>query len=181
MTTEHWEPGALHFAPPDPEPWERPNNPQVSVPVAGETTEMPQPWPDEELQAASPPEVGVDVPTADRDARGVEPAPGDLGAPDAVAHAKTSSRREQLRQSISGTRGRGIEWVRPTEFFARAGASVSGRGIDYTAALSQRVRSATWTGMRTVGSKARELPPVSAFGRRGHPTPGPTRAGVGMS
>ncbi|GFZ89698.1 hypothetical protein GCM10011359_18730 [Nesterenkonia alkaliphila] len=169
------------FEPPAPEPWEVLSDPSLSDPAARDLTSEPSPWSSLDARSVSPQEVETGRVDADPATRSMGIAPEAVGAPDAVEHEKTLSGRERLRQAISVPRGSGIEWVRPTEFFTRAGASASGRGIDYTAALSQTSRSAAWAGMRTVGSKARNLPPLSSFGRGGHTAPTPARTSVGMS
>ncbi|GAA1519128.1 hypothetical protein [Nocardioides humi] len=78
-------------------------------------------------------------------------------------------------------KARGVEWVRPTDLIARQAGAVSRRGIDFQAELHRRARTAAIAAMRQVSERARRLPPVSAFGRRGGHQSGPVRSGVGMS
>ena len=98
------------------------------------------------------------------------------GAPDAVRAAQVA--REEKAHAL--VRGRGVEWVRPTELMARHSATVAGRGIDFQAELSRRTRRPLAAGARRVGERIRRLPPVSAFGRSTAPQQ-VVRPGVGMS
>lgn len=98
------------------------------------------------------------------------------GAPDAVRAAQVT--REEKAHALA--RGRGVEWVRPTELMARHSATVAGRGIDFQAELSRRTRRPLVSGVRRVGERIRRLPPVSAFGRSRAPQQ-VVRPGVGMS
>lgn len=98
------------------------------------------------------------------------------GAPDAVKQAETAHRRVRLDE----VRGRGVEWVRPTDLLVRGGGNLAGRGISFNVEQHRRVRSTLATGARAVSQRARRLPPLAAFGR---PTPhsaGAARSGVGM-
>ena len=62
-------------------------------------------------------------------------------------------------------RGRGVEWVRPTDLVARSSARVAGVGINFQSELHRRTRSAAQDGTRRIAERARRLPPLSAFGR----------------
>lgn len=62
-------------------------------------------------------------------------------------------------------RGRGVEWVRPTDLIARHSAHAAGRGLDFQAELARRTRTPLGAGVRRLGDRARQLPPISAFGR----------------
>ncbi|MBD4582297.1 hypothetical protein GUG60_24430, partial [Xanthomonas citri pv. citri] len=86
--------------------------------------------------------------------------------------------RERLAQD-AGLRARGVEWVRPTDLLARHGAALAGRGIDFEVELARRTRTATNTGVRGVGERARRLPPLSAFGRSRTTESVPSRSPVG--
>lgn len=100
--------------------------------------------------------------------------------PEAMRAAQITEDGEQEAAS-SATRVRGVEWVRPTDLMARHGATVAGRGIDFQAELARRAREPVADRLHRLGDRARQLPPLSAFGR-GHPTPsGPRRSGVGKS
>ena len=99
------------------------------------------------------------------------------GTPDAVKEA--ASRRE-AKERLAKVRGRGVDWVRPTDLMAQSGGALSRRGIDLTAAGSRRVRAPLVKGARWLGERARRLPPLSVFGRRGGPDQGQVRSGVGM-
>ena len=78
-------------------------------------------------------------------------------------------------------RGRGVEWVRPTEVIARHSAHAAGRGLDFQAELARRTRTPIGAGVRRLGDRARRLPPISAFGRTTAPASQVSRSGVSMS
>ena len=98
--------------------------------------------------------------------------------PDAVKEAEVS--RQAMRERITQVRGRGVEWVRPTDLIARHAGSLSGRGIDFTAEQSLRVRAPMEANAQRIAERARRLPSLSAFGRRGTADQGQSRSGVGM-
>jgi len=85
-------------------------------------------------------------------------------------------------------KARGVEWVRPSDLLVSRSARIAGRGIDFQAELSRRTRRlpgqtyrATRTGVRTVSERARELPPVTAFGRgSGERFSWVSRSGIGL-
>lgn len=99
------------------------------------------------------------------------------GTPDAV---KDAASRRDAKARLARVRGRGVDWVRPTDLMAQGSGAVSRRGIDLTAAGNRRVRAPIVKGARWLGERARRLPPLSAFGRRGGPDQGQVRSGVGM-
>ena len=99
------------------------------------------------------------------------------GTPDAI---KESEARRAAKEKLAQVRGRGVDWVRPTDLFAHGGGALSRRGIDVTAAGSRRLRTPIENGARWVGERARSLPPLSAFGRRGGTDRGQSRSGIGM-
>ncbi len=70
-------------------------------------------------------------------------------------------------------RGRGVEWVRPTDLAARGSARVAGAGINFQSELRRRTHEATLARVRGIGEHTRRLPPLSAFGR------GAARSGTG--
>ncbi|WP_409048470.1 hypothetical protein AB2L57_07795 [Microbacterium sp. HA-8] len=100
-----------------------------------------------------------------------------VGTPDAVKEAES---RKAAKEKLARVRGRGVDWVRPTDLFAQSGGALSRRGIDRTANLNRRVRAPIEKGARWVANRAKRLPPLSAFGRRGGHELGPRRSGVGM-
>ena len=100
------------------------------------------------------------------------------GTPDAVKQA--SARRQAVRERIDQVRGRGVEWVRPTDLLVRSSGTLAGRGIEFNSEQGRRLRSSLATGARAVSERAKRLPPLSAFGRRGQHVEGPARSGVGM-
>lgn len=89
-----------------------------------------------------------------------------------VAHAE--------KRNAAVVRGRGVEWVRPTDLMARHSANVAGRGLDFQAELARRTRTPLRIGMQAARNRARRLPPITAFGRRTVTTSAPTRPGVGI-
>lgn len=101
-----------------------------------------------------------------------------VGTPEAVKDADAS--RRVSRERLAGVRGRGVDWVRPTDLMAQGGGALSRRGIDFTAEVNRRARTGIVKGARWVGERARKLPPLSAFGRRGPAEQGQRRSGVGM-
>lgn len=96
--------------------------------------------------------------------------------PDAVMEAALGD--GGAKAALAKARGRGVEWVRPTDLIARQSSRLAGRGIDLHAELARRARTMTW--IERMSDRARRLPPVSAFGRRGASQSGPARSGVGM-
>ncbi|WP_342373031.1 hypothetical protein PCC79_03615 [Propioniciclava soli] len=103
----------------------------------------------------------------------------ELGAtPDAVK--QQTSRRDAVRERMDRVRGRGVEWVRPTDLLVRSSGTLAGRGIEFNSEQGRRFRSSLVAGVRSVSERAKRLPPLSAFGRRGQHVEGPARSGVGM-
>jgi len=99
------------------------------------------------------------------------------GTPDAVKDAES---RKAVKEKLARVRGRGVDWVRPTDLIAQGGGRLSRRGIDRTAEMNRHVRAPIEKGARWVAERAKRLPPLSAFGRRGGAEQGPHRSGVGM-
>ncbi len=97
--------------------------------------------------------------------------------PEAVRAAQVA--RDDKQHAI--VRGRGVEWVRPTDLIARHSAHASGRGLDFQAELARRTRTPLGAGVRRLGDRARRLPPISAFGRSSTPASQLSRSGVSMS
>ena len=97
--------------------------------------------------------------------------------PDAIRDAAS---RRAAKEKLAQVRGRGVDWVRPTALFARAGGALSRGGIDLAAAGSRRLRAPIEKGAQRASERARHLPPVSAFGRRGGTDRAQVRSGVGM-
>ena len=97
--------------------------------------------------------------------------------PEAVRAAQVA--RDDKRHAI--VRGRGVEWVRPTDLIARHSAHAAGRGLDFQAELARRTRTPIGAGFRRLGDRARRLPPISAFGRSTAPASQMSRPGVSMS
>ena len=106
-----------------------------------------------------------------------EPAVEASTTPEAVRAAQVA-RTEKQHAAVM--RGRGVEWVRPTDLMARHSATLAGRGIDFQAELARRARAPLAAGMRRLNERVRKLPPISAFGQRGAAQTAPVRSGVGM-
>lgn len=79
------------------------------------------------------------------------------------------------KETATGRRRSGVEWVRPSDLLAARLGRAAGQGIDFQAELARRVPGQTYRGTRTVArsgvrvasERARRLPPVTAFGRGG--------------
>ena len=97
--------------------------------------------------------------------------------PEAVRAAQVA--RDDKQHAL--VRGRGVEWVRPTDLIARHSAHAAGRGLDFQAELARRTRIPIGAGVRHLGDRARRLPPISAFGRSTAPASQMSRYGVSMS
>ena len=97
--------------------------------------------------------------------------------PEAVRAAQVA--RDDKQHAL--VRGRGVEWVRPTDLIARHSAHAAGRGLDFQAELARRARTPIGAGVRRLGDRARRLPPISAFGRSSTPASQVSRSGVSMS
>ncbi|MBK7819820.1 MAG: hypothetical protein IPJ61_01760 [Tessaracoccus sp.] len=128
------------------------------------------------------------------DPQHVVPTPADEAlsvprdGPDAAVEASTTSEavraaqvaRTEKQHAAVVVRGRGVEWVRPTDLMARHSANVAGRGLDFQAELARRTRTPLRIGMQAARDRARRLPPITAFGRHTVTTSAPTRPGVGI-
>ena len=99
------------------------------------------------------------------------------GAPDAVKEAELS--RWEAKEKLAQVRGRGVDWVRPSDLLAQSGGALSRRGIDFTTRLNERNRAPFEKATRWAAERARRLPPLSAFGRHGNAEQGQRRPGVG--
>lgn len=113
---------------------------------------------------------------AESEARTAQAA--EAATPDAVKEAEVS--RRAVKQRLAQMRGRGVDWVRPTDLMAHHAGSLSRRGIDFTAEQSRRLRAPLEAHAQRIAERARRLPSLSAFGRRGTADQGQSRSGVGM-
>ena len=120
----------------------------------------------------TPADEALSVPRERRD-----PAGEASTTPEAVRAAQVA--RDQ-KQHAAVVRGRGVEWVRPTDLMARHSANVAGRGLDFQAELARRSHTPLRVGMQAARDRARRLPPITAFGRRSVTTSTPTRLGLGI-
>lgn len=94
---------------------------------------------------------------------------------EAVELARLRNQRRGSMRDPATYRGRGVEWVRPTDLVARSSARVAGAGINFQSELHRRTRSAAQESTRRIAERVRHLPPLSAFGR------GATRLDAGRS
>ncbi len=99
-------------------------------------------------------------------------------APEAVEAASVQGHRNGAGIDPAFYRGRGVEWVRPTDLMVRGGSRVAGAGINFQAELRRRTYQATATSARGVAERARRLPPLSAFGH-GSSRRGAERGAIG--
>ncbi|CEG92730.1 hypothetical protein [Propionibacterium freudenreichii] len=97
-----------------------------------------------------------------------------------VPDAVKQSSRQTAKDRLASVRGRGIEWVRASDLITRGTSGVAGAGIRFHQTVGTQARHGLASGVSAVSRLARELPPVSAFGRRNAPATAATRSGVGM-
>src|SRR5699024_2152423 len=100
-----------------------------------------------------------------------------LGTPDAV---KEAASRKAAKEKLAQVRGRGVDWVRPTDLIAQSGGALSRRGIDLATGGSRRLRARIAKGAWWGSGRAERPPPLSAFGRHSGTDHGQVRSGVGM-
>lgn len=96
--------------------------------------------------------------------------------PEAVQAARIQ--HERAKHAAHQRAGCGVAWVRPSDLIARGSASLAGRGIDFEAELARKARAPMVAGAKHLGERAKQLPPLQAFGR-GHSGQAPTRSAVG--
>lgn len=140
--------------------------------MSTDSTQHTDPRTDPHRIVPTPADEALSVPREHRD-----PAVEATTTPEAVRAAQVA--RNQ-KQHAAMARGRGVEWVRPTDLMARHSANVAGRGLDFQAELARRSRTPLRVGMQAARNRARRLPPITAFGRRSVTTSTPTRPGVGI-
>jgi hypothetical protein len=97
--------------------------------------------------------------------------------PDAI---KTDASGRALEQRLASARARGVEWVRASDLLSRGTGRVAGAGICFNQEVGVQTRRGLVSGVSAVSRRVRELPLVSAFGRRNAPAAAVTRSGVGM-
>jgi hypothetical protein len=97
--------------------------------------------------------------------------------PDAV---KTDASRRAVEEKVGSARARGVEWVRASDLLSRGTGRMAWTGIRFNQAAGARTRHGLATSAKAVSRRVRELPPVSAFGRRTGTASAATRSGVGM-
>lgn len=98
--------------------------------------------------------------------------------PEAVEAASVQGHSRSAGIDPAFYRGRGIEWVRPTDLMMRGGSRVAGAGINFQTELHRRAYQATATSARGIAERARHLPPLSAFGH-GSSRRGAERGAIG--
>lgn len=99
-------------------------------------------------------------------------------APEAVEAASVQGHGRSAGINPAFYRGRGVDWVRPTDLMVRGGSRVAGAGINFQAELRRRTYQATATSARGIAERARHLPPLSAFGH-GSSRRGAERGAIG--
>lgn len=99
-------------------------------------------------------------------------------APEAVEAASVQGHSRSTGIDPAFYRGRGVEWVRPTDLMVRGGSRAAGAGINFQAELRRRTYQATATSARGIAERARHLPPLSAFGH-GSSRRGAERGAIG--
>ena len=99
--------------------------------------------------------------------------------PEAVAAASVQRRRTRAGIDPTVYRGRGVEWVRPTDLIARGSSRVAEAGINFQTELRRRTFEVTAASARGISDRARHLPPLSAFGH-GNSRHGAERGAIGM-
>ena len=115
----------------------------------------------------------------------VRPARADADEASALArHGEPSQPKTHTAQQATRQPPRGAVLVRTSELLMQAGGRVAGRGIDLQAELARRTRrlpvQAVAAGRRAVSERARQLPPITAFGHRSAPQPAAFRSGIGL-
>ena len=98
--------------------------------------------------------------------------------PEAVEAASVQRRRTRAGIDPTVYRGRGVEWVRPTDLIARGSSRVAGAGINFQTELRRRTFEVTAASARGIAGRARHLPPLSAFGH-GNSRHGAERGAIG--
>jgi hypothetical protein len=98
--------------------------------------------------------------------------------PDAVK--QTDASRRALEEKVISARARGVEWVRASDLLSRGAGRMAGAGIRFHQAAGTQTRQGLASAVRAVSRRVRELPQVSAFGRRSATSSAATRSGVGM-
>ena len=114
------------------------------------TTDNPQhndPRHDPQRIVPTPADEALSVPREHRD-----PAVEASTMPEAVRAAQVARAEKQHAAVV---RGRGVEWVRPTDLMARHSANVAGRGLDFQAELARRTRIPLRVGMQAARDRAR--------------------------
>lgn len=103
------------------------------------------------------------------------------GAPEAIQAADVDRKTPTTDGADPATRkARGVDWVRSSDLLARGSGVASRLAIDFEAHLAQKAHDPLARGVKHVGERVRELPPLSAFGRgKSHESAG--RGPVGMS
>lgn len=107
-----------------------------------------------------------------------EPSVKMASTPEAVEATSIQPHRSGTGIDPAFYRGRGVEWVRPTDLMVRGGSRAAGAGINFQAELRRRTYQVAATGARGIAERARHLPPLSAFGH-GSSRRGPERGAIG--
>lgn len=104
------------------------------------------------------------------------------GVPDAIQSADVTRvpGPEAADADPALRKARGFDWVRASDLMARGSGQVSRLAIDFEANLAHKAHDGLARSVTRLGAKARELPPISAFGRSTS-RDGAGRGPVGMS
>lgn len=104
------------------------------------------------------------------------------GVPDAIQAADVTRAPgpEAADADPALRKARGVDWVRASDLMARGSGVASRLAIDFEANLAHKAHDGLARRVKHLGAKARELPPISAFGRSTS-RDGAGRGPVGMS
>ncbi len=98
-------------------------------------------------------------------------------------HGDPSLERQPLSLSGSERVRSEVVWMRPTELVPVVTGRVAGQGIDFEASITRRARALPTQGVaatrRAIRDRARQLPPVTAFGAGRHAPGAVRRSGIG--
>jgi hypothetical protein len=148
-----------------------------------ETRETPDGIENQQVRLDAPETVPATEPTAIQEAETrsavstAEVTAESVVVPDAV---KTDASRREVKEKVSSARARGVEWVRASDLLSRGTGRIAWTGIRFNQAAGAHARRGLASGARAVSRRVRELPPVSAFGRRAGAVSAASRSGVGM-
>ncbi|MCI1788045.1 MAG: hypothetical protein LKI58_08270 [Actinomyces sp.] len=159
------------------------HTPAMNPVESRETPESPREIDNQRLRIDAPEAVTAMEPTAAQEAEtrnvaaAAEETAESVVVPDAV---KTDASRRAVEEKLASARARGVEWVRASDLLSRGTGRMAWTGIRFNQAAGARTRHGLATSAKAVSRRVRELPPVTAFGRRASASSAATRSGVGM-